>query len=549
MPSHDLAKLRARLGHRYQLERELGRGGMGAVYLARELKLDRLVALKVLPDAFAADPALRDRFLRESRTAASFSHPNIVPVFAVEEQDEVLAFAMGYVEGESLAERVARSGALTARDAVRLMHDVAYALAYAHGRGTVHRDIKPDNIMLDRATNRALVMDFGVARRSDVVAETSGLTRVGEVVGTPEYMSPEQATGDTVDGRSDLYSLGLVMWFALTGQTAMGGDSAPRILMRQLTEQLPPIATLRSDLPPALADAVDRCLRKEPAERFDDAGALATALDDAELASPEIPLPIRLLAREVSLLSVALPFVLLLASVFFFRQMLRGFPNLDLLIPVVVVLAALFARLGQALNDAARIARLGFDAHDVERGLRAVVDEAASAREARRLDPDLARDRRTVIITALIMLAIAVVSTGVALALREQVAPGRYSMGGLGIALFFNGVASFGVFFMLIVRDPRRMPVGERLFRIFWLRAPGRWLLARSMDKEMRRRAKREGAGGHSGTGLLHVSAAAPLSPPRVSQPEAVESTYTNRLDAIESRLASLESWRHAREE
>src|SRR5215213_7102209 len=204
--------IRQQLGDRYAIERELGRGGMGAVYLARDLRLDRQVALKVLPAEFAGDSALRERFLRETRTAASFSHPNIVPVHAVEEREGVLAFAMGYVEGESIAERVRRAGPLDVRSIVRLLRDVGYALAYAHGRGVVHRDIKPDNIMIERATGRALVMDFGIARilsAAPTMDRTEGLTRVGEIIGTPEYMSPEQATGDQVDGRSDLYSLGL----------------------------------------------------------------------------------------------------------------------------------------------------------------------------------------------------------------------------------------------------------------------------------------------------------------------------------------------------
>ncbi|MFN9204496.1 MAG: serine/threonine-protein kinase [Gemmatimonas sp.] len=220
------------MAHRYRLDRVLGRGGMGTVYLAHDMRLDRPVALKVLPPEFAAVPDLRERFLRETRLAAGFSHPNIVPVFAVEEGEDVLAFAMGFVEGESLAARVAREGPLPQRELVRLLQDVAYALAYAHGRGVVHRDITPDNIMIERATGRALVMDFGIARAITPVSEARGLTRVGEVVGTPEYMSPEQATGEPLDGRADLYSLGLVAWFALTGRIAMDGDSTQRILVR-----------------------------------------------------------------------------------------------------------------------------------------------------------------------------------------------------------------------------------------------------------------------------------------------------------------------------
>ncbi|MCO4098633.1 MAG: serine/threonine protein kinase [Gemmatimonas sp.] len=193
--SDELLAVSRSLGQRYRIEREIGRGGMGTVYLARDTRLDRAVALKVLPQEFAQVPELRERFLRETRLAAGYSHPNIVPVFSIEEGDGVLAFAMGFVEGESLDARVTREGPLSQRDAVRLLQDVAYALAYSHGRGVVHRDIKPDNIMIERATGRALVMDFGIARAITPVdaatpAARNGLTRVGEVVGTPEYMSP-----------------------------------------------------------------------------------------------------------------------------------------------------------------------------------------------------------------------------------------------------------------------------------------------------------------------------------------------------------------------
>src|SRR5690242_16507864 len=169
-----IASLNDAFGDRYAIERVLGHGGMGTVLLARELKLDRPVALKVLTPDFASQSGLRDRFLRETRTAASFSHPNIVPVYAVEESSDLLAYAMGFVEGETLAERVARTGPLGTRDLVKMIQDVGYALAYAHGRGVVHRDIKPDNIMLERATGRALVMDFGISRMmTQAVASTA----------------------------------------------------------------------------------------------------------------------------------------------------------------------------------------------------------------------------------------------------------------------------------------------------------------------------------------------------------------------------------------
>ncbi len=482
MPAVDLTLLRDRLAARFRIERALGQGGMGAVYLARELGLDRLVALKVLPPAFADDPALRERFLRETKLAASFAHPNIVPVYAVEEHDDLLAFAMAYVEGETLSDRVRRTGPLTAREAVRLMHDVAYALAYAHGRGVVHRDIKPDNLMLERATSRALLMDFGVARPISNAApadsaRTDELTRVGEVVGTPEYMSPEQAVGDVVDGRSDLYALGLVLWFALTGRTAMGGDSAQRVLVRQLTERLPPLATARPDLPSALCRAVDRCLEKEPDARFPDAGALAQALDDAELAAPEIPIPLRLAASELRTLSVALPLVVLfgLGAV-----AIKGVDNLDPLTPVVLAFA-----------------------------LR----------------------------TAALMAVIAVASIAGVLSLRTPLPNGGHAVGTLGVALFFNGLACFAVALTLASRDPRRTPLSERLYRLIWLGAPGSALLRFAMRKALPSATASGTISAAHGAPALPIVTPAAAAPPDRSL-EARVARLEQRLDAIASRSA-----------
>ena len=188
--------LQRALAGRYSLERELGRGGMGIVFLARDVALDRPVAIKLLPPAMAAQPALRDRFLREARTAAKLSQPNIVPIHAVEESGDLVFFVMSFVDGETLGQRLRSRGPLTPHEVARLLQEVAWALGYAHGRGVVHRDVKPDNIMLERGTGRAVVMDFGIAAAGD-----GGR---GEILGTAQYVSPEQANGDPVDGRSDL---------------------------------------------------------------------------------------------------------------------------------------------------------------------------------------------------------------------------------------------------------------------------------------------------------------------------------------------------------
>ena len=259
---------------RYAVEREVGRGGMGIVCRARDLALERTVAIKLLPLELAAHAELRERFLREARTAASLAHPHIVPIHLVEARDAVVFFVMGYVEGETLSSRVRRAGALPPLQVGRTIQEVAWALGYAHGRGVVHRDIKPDNILIEHATGRAYVTDFGIARRSNAAA----LTLEGVVLGTAQFMSPEQAAGEAVDGRSDIYSLGVVTYFGLTGRYPFDAPTVQATLAMHLTQPPPPIARLRPDLPRLLIDVVNRCLAKEPSARFQTGEELAETL-------------------------------------------------------------------------------------------------------------------------------------------------------------------------------------------------------------------------------------------------------------------------------
>ena len=272
-----LPGLAAALDGRYRLERELGRGGMGVVYLARELNLDRAVALKVLPPDLATSGELRERFLREARTAALLSHPNIVPIHHAGEAGGFAFFAMGFVDGENLAEHLRARGRLSPHDTVRVLREAAWALAYAHARGVVHRDVKPENIMLERATGRVLVTDFGIARDERVTS----LTEQGRVLGTVHYMSPEQATGDALDGRSDLYSLGVVGFLALTGRLPFTADAPGAVLVMHATRAAPRVHEAAADVPAALARVIDRCLAKSPDERFATGEALADALTAA----------------------------------------------------------------------------------------------------------------------------------------------------------------------------------------------------------------------------------------------------------------------------
>jgi len=262
----------------YQLENELGRGGAGIVYRAIDTRLKRSVALKILPPDLAFRSDIRERFLREAETAASLNHPNIVPIFSVDERDGLAWFAMALVEGESLGDRVRKQGALPISQARRVLREVADALAYAHGRGFVHRDIKPDNILIDAESGRAMVTDFGIAR-----AMTDGdtrLTATGTAIGTPAYMSPEQCAGDRqLDGRSDLYSLGAVAYYMLTGQPTFDGPSTPVIMMKQVTERPIAMSRHRNDVPADLESIVMRLLEKDPGNRFADGAALIAALE------------------------------------------------------------------------------------------------------------------------------------------------------------------------------------------------------------------------------------------------------------------------------
>ena len=286
MPDLMQDRVVAAIGDQYDVEREIGRGGMAIVYRATDLRLRRQVAIKVLPPELAYRQDVRTRFLREAETAAQLMHPSIVPIYSVDERGGIVFFVMALVEGETVGQRVAREGRLPVEEARRILRDVADALAYAHRRGVVHRDIKPDNILLDRIERRVLVTDFGIARAAEA---DSRLTVTGVAVGTPAYMSPEQATGAReLDGRSDLYSLGVVAYQMLAGVTPFEAANTPAMLMKHLGERPVPIGERRPDVPPAMGAAVMRALAKKPEERFADAAALRDALA-ADAPAPPVP--------------------------------------------------------------------------------------------------------------------------------------------------------------------------------------------------------------------------------------------------------------------
>jgi serine/threonine-protein kinase len=271
-----LDRVVAAIGDRFLVEGELGRGGMGVVYRALDVRLNRRVAIKVLPPELAYNPDVRERFLREAQLAAQLTHPNIVPIFSVDERDGVVFFVMGMVEGESLSARLARQPRLEGGEAERVLRDVADALAYAHARGVVHRDIKPDNILLERDGGRPMVTDFGIAR---AMSAGSRLTASGMSMGTPAYMSPEQAMGEReVDGRSDIYSLAVVGYQMLAGAPPFTATNTPALLMKHVAEPPKPILGARPETPATLAGAITRALAKAPEDRWKDAGQFRDAL-------------------------------------------------------------------------------------------------------------------------------------------------------------------------------------------------------------------------------------------------------------------------------
>ena len=348
------------LAGRYSIERELGRGGMGIVYLAREVRLDRRVALKVMAPELAARPDLRERFLREARTAARLSHPHIVPIFAVDEVSDFVFMAMAYVEGETLEQRVRTRGPLSVREASRVLREVAWALGYAHSQGIIHRDIKPANILLEAGTNRTLVTDFGIAHVTD---EPLG----AELLGTPQFMSPEQIAGGAIDGRSDLYALGVVGYYVLSG--------------RLPGEKLQAVAP---EVPHTITQAIDRCLAHDPVARFADGAEIADAFGRALEQRTQIPQPIRLFRHQIGaalpgmVVMSGLALLLIAAPIIYGFDEIFGVANPTLLSGLLIGAAPI----AMLLRMTRRLLRAGYDHDDLVRALRIEVEERRAAADA-----------------------------------------------------------------------------------------------------------------------------------------------------------------------
>ena len=273
------ALLKEALGDAYTIEGEIGRGGMGVVYRARDERLQRRVAIKVLPPELAMSQEIRERFSREAQTAARLSHPHIVPIHDVGEGKGIVYFVMGLIEGESLAARIRRRGRVPGDETRRIMRETADALSAAHAMSVIHRDIKPDNILLEGTRGRVVVTDFGIAKALQAPG-SANLTSAGMAIGTPSYMSPEQAAGEReIDGRSDLYSLGVVAFQMLSGELPFNAPTVAGILLKQITEPARLLHEMQPDIPEDLSLAVARCLEKDPTNRWPSADGLRRALE------------------------------------------------------------------------------------------------------------------------------------------------------------------------------------------------------------------------------------------------------------------------------
>jgi len=289
---HDVLR-HATIGE-YEILAELGRGGMATVYLGHDIALDRKVAIKVMSPALLTGEGMVERFKREARTAASLSHPNIIPIYAVKEGDQIVYFVMKFVEGRPLDSIIKETGQLPIPMAQQILQQVGAGLGYAHKRGIIHRDVKPANVMVD-TEGWAVVTDFGIAK----VTETKGLTMTGATVGTPSYMSPEQCAAKELTGASDQYSLGVVAYEMLAGKLPFVADSIMAIMYSHFNEPPPPLRTVRPDLPSEIEQAVMKMLAKEPENRFPTVEDAISAIGVPALA-PDDPVRTQLMTLAAS---------------------------------------------------------------------------------------------------------------------------------------------------------------------------------------------------------------------------------------------------------
>ena len=372
---------------RFSLERELGRGGMGTVYLARDVRLDRPVAIKCLHPELAARPEARRRFLAEARTAAGLAHPHIVSIFAVEERENLACFVMALVDGETLGERIRRRGPLPPDDAERMLRETAWALGYAHAHGVVHRDLTLENILLERSTGRALLADFGLAGASEAVESAP-------IFGTPGFLAPEIIRGEPATPRSDLYALGVVGYTALSGRPPFEAETASQLLAKHLVQPAAPLAPLARGASRRLIEVIEACLAKDPDARPNDPPAFLARLERAPepvMIAPALRNWFTRWTRIKAIYALATPILAMQTWLMIYGYFESGLANLltAALISTILTLTAIPV-IGQLISEAVELRslrRAGYGIDDIRAAFPHWRDEQVRDRRREGLAP------------------------------------------------------------------------------------------------------------------------------------------------------------------
>ncbi|MEP6474239.1 MAG: serine/threonine-protein kinase, partial [Gemmatimonadota bacterium] len=460
---------RALIG-RYSVERELGRGGMGVVYLARDVRLDRPVAIKLLRPEIAELASFRERFAAEARTAARLSHPNIVSIHAVEAADDLVFFVMAYIDGQTLGERIRRQGPLSNDETSRVLREVAWALSYAHATGLIHRDIKADNILLERDSGRALLADFGIAHAIDSADAT-------DLVGTTTYLSPEIIEGNPASIQSDLYALGVVGFLAASGTLPFDGQSAAEIMARHIAQPVPSILNAAPAISARLARAIDRCLAKQPADRFASGEEFAAALEHHASLVPAQPAAIQYWLRRwdriAPMYAVAMPVVGMLVIMYGWDEVLGNFYHWASFVnwPEFVLVIALSAHAVFTFLQARRIVSEGYKQQDLIVALKAECSVKPVPRRLRPVPPLPARVIRDLTYISFAMLVAAALGIYFVIPRVEDLEQAKYIYYTLLNYLMFTRLATYiglGVGMVYPGRYSRRSGWWPRLQLAFW---------------------------------------------------------------------------------